>query len=86
MSIEMIITFVTAIVTLIFGEFAKRFNWLETRYIPYQNLFIGVFSGILCFCTGLYQDVITAIVMCTVTSLGAGGMYDLKKGLSKGEK
>ena len=40
MSIEMIITFVTAIVTLIFGELAKRFNWLETRYIPYQNLFL----------------------------------------------
>ena len=37
MTMEEIIIVVTALVTLIFGELAKRFKWVKKKYIPYRS-------------------------------------------------
>ena len=44
MTINEIVMVVTAFVTLIFGELSKRFGWVEKRYIPYQNIVIGIIA------------------------------------------
>lgn len=79
MTIPTIISFVTLVITYIFGVLSKKFNWLESKYIPYQNAIIGILAGIIAWCTGLVDNLGTAIVMCVISAFGAGGGYDLVK-------
>jgi len=79
MTIEAIMTVCTAIVTYIFGCLNKKFNLTDTNYIPLQNLSIGFLTGIIVFLSGLNDNLLSSIVICTVSALGAGGAYDLSK-------
>ncbi len=79
MTMEEIIIVVTALVTLIFGELAKRFKWIKKKYIPYQNLVIGVLAGLLVYFTGLCESPVQSIITCLCSALCAGGTYDLTK-------
>lgn len=81
---EAIIGFCNIVITYIFGILAKKFNWIESKYIPIQNLFIGVVAGILAWCVGLADNVIVSIVSCLVGSFTAAGLYDTIKA-KKGE-
>ena len=76
-SMEVIISVVTAIVTYLFGVLAKKFEWIESKYIPLQNLVIGVLAGGLTYTLGLAPDLTTALMLCLFASLGAGGTHDL---------
>lgn len=76
-SMEVIITVVTALVTYAFGVLAKKFGWLESKYIPVQNLVIGILAGFLTYSLGLSPDLTTALMLCLFASLGAGGTHDL---------
>lgn len=77
MTIPTIMSFVTMIVTYFFAELSKRFKWLESKYIPYQNALIGIIAGIIVYCTGLSNNLATAIIICVISAFGAGGGYDL---------
>lgn len=79
MSIEEIVMVVTAIVTLIFGELAKRFNWLESKYVPVQNVLIGIIAGGLVYFLRLNENLLSSILLCLFSSMCAGGTYDLAK-------
>lgn len=79
MTIPTIISFVTMVITYIFGMIAKKCGWMESKYIPYQNALIGILAGIISWCIGLTENLGTAIVMCTIAAFGAGGGYDLVK-------
>ena len=46
---EMIMAVVAGIVTYIFGVIAKKFNWIESKYIPIQNAIIGMIAGMICY-------------------------------------
>ena len=76
---EMATSAITIIVTLIFGELAKKFNWVESKYIPVQNLIIGVASGIGCYYFGVFDNLVLSIGTCLVSAWGAGGLYDTAK-------
>lgn len=76
MTVESIIGLVTTIMTLIFGYISKKFGIVNKKYIPIQNICIGVFSGILCYFAGLSDNLLVIILTCLISSLGAGGLYD----------
>ena len=85
---EIITMVVTALVTALFGELAKKFNWSTKDYIPFQNLAIGLFAGVLLFITGLNTNLLSAVILSLFASLCAGGTYDLTqmKGTKKDVK
>lgn len=73
---ELTIPSVIAFVTLILGQITKKFGWINKKFIPYQNLVIGLVSGVICYLTGLKDNVMTSIFTCVVASYSAGGIYD----------
>jgi len=83
MDIETILMVVTALVSYIFGELAKKFNWIEKKYIPIQTLVIGLIAGVIYYTAVDDSNLITAIIM-ALSSLMACGVYDLSR-TKKGE-
>ena len=79
MTIEAIMTICTAIVTYVFGEFNKKTDLTDKKYIPLLNLCTGILAGIISYAVGLTDNIVNSIVVCTVGALGAGGAYDLSK-------
>ena len=76
----MVITYVIiiAIIAYIFGAITKIFiDSIPNKYIPIQNVVIGVISAIICYFTGIESDLLQAIVLCIVATMGAGGIADL---------
>lgn len=86
MTIPTIISFTTTVITYIFGLLAKKYNWIESKYIPCQNALIGILAGIIARCVGLIDNLGAAIVMCVISAFGAGGGYDLVKKSTEGSE
>lgn len=81
-----IITLVTAIVTYIFGIISKKFELVEGKHIPLQNLCIGIIAGFICYGLKLGgMDLATSLITCLMSALGAGGTYDLTKTKTGGQ-
>ena len=79
-TIEMIMAVVTGIVTYIFGWLSKKFNWIESKYIPAQNIVIGMIAGVICYMLKISEaDLLTSIIYCIIGSMASGGTYDLTK-------
>ncbi len=77
---EMIMSVVTGIVTYIFGILSKKFNWIESKYIPIQNAIIGMIAGLICYILKITEaDLLTAIIYCIIGAMASGGTYDLTK-------
>lgn len=77
---------IVAIVTLAAGAITKAFvEAIPDRFIPLQNLLIGIISAILCIVFDVELNVLQAFVLCIMASLGAGGAYDLVMTKIKGE-
>ena len=79
MTTNEIIIVTTAFVTYVFGILSKRFNWMESNYIPVQNLLIGIIAGLLVYYGGLNTSLISSVIVCCAAALTAGGAYDLGK-------
>ena len=79
MTLNDIIIVVTAFVTLIIGALAKKFLWKEAKYIPYQNLVIGLLVGVIAYFTGTIETLPSAIITGCASTLAAGGLYDAGK-------
>ena len=65
-----------AIITAIIGVFTKD-TIIDSKYIPIQNLVIGILSGILAIVTGVYDNTINAMLIGIAISFGVGGAYDM---------
>ena len=78
-TIPSIITFVT----LIMGMISKKFNIMSSKHIPFQNVIIGVISGLLVYLTDLEPNIFNAFITCLIASFGAGGLYDTIKAKNK---
>lgn len=76
---EILTMVVTAIITALFGQLAKKFNWSTKDYIPFQNLSIGLFSGILACLFHFNDNIAESIILGIFAAMTAGGMYDLGK-------
>lgn len=68
------------IMTYIFGAITKTFiDAIPDKYIPIQNVLIGIGSGLICYFIGLEEDLVMSLVLCFMASVGAGGTADLVK-------
>ena len=77
---EMVIAVITAIITFIFGKLSKKFNWIDSKYIPIQNSLIGICGGMLCYLLKVSdKDLFQCIMYCLFGSMSAAGYYDLTK-------
>jgi ribose/xylose/arabinose/galactoside ABC-type transport system permease subunit len=73
---DLTITSIIAFVTLLAGQVTKKFGWVNKKYIPVQNLIIGLISGVICWLLDLEPELVKAILTCVIASYGAGGLYD----------
>lgn len=71
---------IVTLVTLVLGAITKTFiDEIPTKFIPLQNLIIGILSAIIVLVFKVETDILQAIVLCIFSSMGAGGIYDLNK-------
>lgn len=69
---------VIAIIAYIFGAITKIFiDSIPNKYIPIQNVAIGIISGLICYFLGIEPNIVQALVLCIVACMGAGGIADL---------
>lgn len=67
------------IISYICGAINKTFvDEIPNKYIPIQNVFVGIVSGLLCYFMGLEENLLQALVLCFMSAIGAGGVADLK--------
>lgn len=75
MTLELIFAVVQAVITAVLGSFTKK-GKVPKKYIPIQNIVIGLVASFLAIYFGLYNDSVVAAFVCLATSLGVGGAYD----------
>ena len=69
---------IVAIVAYIFGAITKTFiDNIPNKFIPLQNVIIGIISALICFFTKIETDILQSIVLCLTATMGAGGVADL---------
>lgn len=77
---------VITIVAYILGSITKIFiDKIPNKYIPLQNVFVGLTSALICYFTKIEANLLKAITLCLMATMGAGGIADLIK-IGKGEK
>lgn len=75
---EITYVIIIAIIAYMFGAITKLFvDTIPNKYIPIQNVIIGVISAVICYFTGIEPNLLQAIVLCVVATMGAGGVADL---------
>lgn len=75
---EITYVIIIAIIAYIFGAITKLFvDTIPNKYIPIQNVVIGVISAIICYFTEIEPNLLQAMVLCIVACMGAGGVADL---------
>lgn len=71
---------IVTLVTLVAGAITKTFvDIIPNKFIPMQNLLIGVVSALLCYFGGIESNLLQAVCLCIFASMGAGGIVDLRK-------
>ena len=76
---------IIAIITYILGSITKLFiDAIPNKFIPLQNVVIGIISGLICYFTKIEPNLLQSLVLCIVATMGAGGVADLTK-IAKGE-
>ena len=84
----MTITYVIiiALVAYVCGAITKIFiDSIPNKYIPLQNVIIGLISALICYFCNVETDLLQAIVLCLFATMGAGGVADLVNIKNKGE-
>lgn len=77
---------IVALVTYVFGAITKAFiESIPNKYIPLQNVIIGIVSGLICYFTQVQPDLFTSLILCIIASSGAGGIADFIKMFKKAE-
>lgn len=75
MTFELIFAVVTAVITGLLGVIFKN-NVIPSRFIPIQNLVIGIIAAVVAVYFNLFNDIPTAILMSLAIAFGVGGAYD----------
>lgn len=77
---------VVSIVAYVLGAVTKVFvETIPNKFIPIQNVLIGIVSALICYFTKIEPDLLEAIILCLMATMGAGGIADLVKTIKKGE-
>ena len=75
---EITYVIIIEIIAYIFGAITKIFvDSIPNKYIPIQNVIIGIISALVCYFTGIEPNLLQSIVLCVVACMGAGGIADL---------
>lgn len=74
-TIEFIFAVVTAVITAVLGT-AFKGGVVPKKYIPIQNLIVGIIASIIAISLGLFDNVGVAILVSLGMSMGVGGTYD----------
>ncbi len=75
---EITYVIIIAIVAYICGAITKMFiENVPNKYIPIQNVAVGIVSALICYFTGIEPNLLQALVLCIVATMGAGGIADL---------
>lgn len=78
---------IVAIVAYAFGAIVKlKWDKMPNKYIPIQNVLIGIASGFICYFAGVETDLTQAIFLCLIATMSAGGIADLTKIFKTGGK
>ena len=76
---------IIALVAYVLGSITKVFiDKIPNKYIPLQNVLVGLISAFICYFTKIENNLLQAIVLCLMATMGAGGIADLIK-IKKGE-
>ena len=77
---EVTYTVIVFIITYIFGAITKTFiDEIPNKFIPLQNVIIGIISGLICYFVGIESNLLQSLVLCFMAAIGAGGTADLFK-------
>lgn len=69
---------IVSVVTYVLGAITKIFiESIPNRYIPIQNVIIGLTSAIICYCANIETNLLQSIVLCLIAAEAAGGVSDL---------
>lgn len=80
-------TIIIALVAYIFGSITKIFiDSIPNKFIPIQNVVIGVISALICYFSKIEPNLLNALVLCLFATMGAGGVYDLINIKNKGDE
>ena len=83
---EITYVIIISLVAYVFGAITKVFiNNIPNKYIPLQNVVIGLISALICYFCKIETNLLQSIVLCLMATMGAGGIADLYKTI-KGEK
>lgn len=70
---------ILTIITYIFGAITKVFvNNVPNKFIPLQNVIIGIVAGLICYFTKIETSLLQALCLCLMSTMTAGGVADLK--------
>lgn len=68
---------IVAIITYIAGSITSLFvDGVPDKYIPIQNVIIGLVSGFACYFAGIETVLLNSLVLCFMAAVAAGGTYD----------
>lgn len=71
---------VIMLVAYTFGAITKIFiEKLPNKYIPIQNIVIGIVSGIVCYFLKIDDSMLNSILLGIMSTMSAGGIADLIK-------
>ncbi len=69
---------VIALVTYVLGSITKlKIDKIPNKFIPIQNVIIGVVSAVICVVWKIEPDPMQAVILCLLATTGAGGIADL---------
>lgn len=71
---------IISIVAYVLGAITKMFvEKVPNKFIPIQNVIIGIISALICYYCKIETNLLQAIVLCLIATMGAGGVADLVK-------
>ncbi len=66
------------LVAYVFGAITKIFiENIPNKFIPIQNVVIGILSGVVCYFLYIDDNLLNSIVVCIMSTMSAGGIADL---------
>ena len=69
---------IITLVSYVLGAINKLFvKTIPNKYIPMQNVIVGFVSAFICYFMKIESNLFSAIVMCLISTMSAGGISDL---------
>lgn len=71
---------IVSVVAYVLGAVERLFmETMSDRFIPIQNVIVGLISGIVCYFADIESNLFNSIIVCLVAAQAAGGVSDLFK-------